>query len=104
MSASPNLPAELELHGSFLRDLSRSLVGDPGIADDLQQEAWTARLQSARRGTSPTDPTETRRWLSTVLRRGASNFRRSRARRSAREAASARPEAVMSSADAALRI
>ncbi|WP_419190944.1 sigma-70 family RNA polymerase sigma factor [Saltatorellus ferox] len=104
MNASPNLSVDLEQHGSFLRDLARSLVGDPGLADDLSQDAWMARVRSVERGGAPTDPTETRRWLSTVLRRGASNVRRSGVRRAAREAVVARPEAVTDLADAASRM
>lgn len=104
MDSSPQLSVELQQHGTFLRDLARSLVGDASLAEDLQQDAWVARMRSKRRGGAPTERVETRRWLSTVLRRGAANAHRGRGRRVARETAAARVEAVDSALDAAARM
>ncbi len=96
-------PLELQRHGHFLRSLARSLVTDPGAADDLAQEAALARLALAGRGGS-LHGEDARPWYATVLRRGALKQRRSAARREHRETMWARPEPSPSAASLAARM
>jgi RNA polymerase sigma factor (sigma-70 family) len=74
-------------HRGWVRTLASALA-QPADADDLEQEAWLAALERPPADEAP------RAWLATVLRRTASNMRRTLARRGARERAAARPEAV----------
>jgi RNA polymerase sigma factor (sigma-70 family) len=77
---------ELRRHAEWLRGLARALVGDAATADDLAQDAWLVR------GTRQLPSDEVRPFLTGVVRRLASQWRRSVARRGARERDSARPE------------
>lgn len=77
---------ELRRHAEWLRGLARALVGDAATADDLAQDAWLVR------GTRELPSDEVRPFLTGVVRRLASQWRRSVARRGARERDSARPE------------
>lgn len=82
-----SVPIELLLaHSDWVRRLAVELTGDPALADDLVQETWTSAL---RRG--PREASAPRAWLATLLRRHLRQFRRGEGRRSAREAAVARP-------------
>ena len=77
-----------------MRRLARTLATDENAADDLEQEAWLAATQRP-----PGDSRSLRGWLATVLRRAATKGRRSAKRRTRREEAAARPEAVPAAAD-----
>lgn len=79
---------------AWLAGLARRLVVDPADADDLVQDAWVAALRRP-----PAPEGALRGWLATVVRRGALQRRRSGSRRHAREAASARPEALPSAGE-----
>lgn len=82
-----SVPIEILLaHSDWVRRLAVELTGDPALADDLVQETWTSAL---RRG--PREASAPRAWLATLLRRHLRQFRRGEGRRSAREAAVARP-------------
>lgn len=78
---------DLLQHASWLRALARRLVADAHTADDLVQSTWLAALESP----PPTGPAG-RRWLATVLRNFALQFRRGAARRHARESLVARSD------------
>jgi len=84
-------PQALEQHGRFVRGLARALLTDPGRADDVAQEALTRWVFDP-----PAEASRTRSWLATVVRRLASNTRRSESRRRVHEEHAARPEAVRS--------
>lgn len=91
-------------HAQFVRRLVRSIVGRDGdaagtdTADDLVQETWLALRQRP-----PPSHFHLPAWLARVARRLAGRSRRSTARRSAREQAAARPEAVAATVDVASR-
>src|SRR5262245_55274056 len=72
-------PAELLVHGAWMRRLAAALAGAEG--DDLAQEAWLVAL---RRPSSAVE--HPRAWLGTVLRNLARMRSRGEARRRAREA------------------
>ncbi|MEZ6015572.1 MAG: sigma-70 family RNA polymerase sigma factor [Planctomycetota bacterium] len=82
-----------------LRRLVVALVGDEHGAEDVVQDAWVRALQ-----VGPQEPRALGAWLTTVSRRLASNLRRTRARRMAREEGASRPEALPSSAEIAARV
>ncbi len=95
------MPADIDTllaHVCFLRALSRSLVADEGIADDLVQDTWAAALASP-----PARPAEAKAWLARVLRNAAASFFRGEARRQTRERAVARREHLPSAAEIAER-
>jgi RNA polymerase sigma factor (sigma-70 family) len=79
---------ESELPVESLRRLARGLLFDPHRAEDVVQEAWLAALQQK------SAPAGLGAWLAGSVRRLAPNLLRSEARRSRRERAAARPEAV----------
>ncbi|MHC4831654.1 MAG: sigma-70 family RNA polymerase sigma factor, partial [Planctomycetota bacterium] len=85
----------------WIRGLAKGLVADPSLADDIAQEAWLAAQ------TAPPTRLEgegsLRAWLTTVVRNLARKAGRSSARRSGREAQSARPEATESTVDVVVR-
>lgn len=94
-SSLPPLDAELLLeHAQWMRVLARRLVADPERADELSQETWMRLLERPPRLDSPF-----RGWIATVMRNLVRAERRGAARRTAREAASARTEAQPSSHD-----
>ncbi len=73
----------------WVRGLARSLVRDPGGAEDLVQETWIA---ASTYRPEVADVPSLRRWLGTVMRHLAIDRVRSSERRTRREAAVARPE------------
>src|SRR5262245_7778646 len=85
-------------HRDFVRGLVRALVSDPHHADDVTQDTWLAALENP-----PRDASALRSWLARVARRLAARFRRDERRRRRREEASARPEALPSTAEAVER-
>lgn len=76
-------------HRDFVRALATSLVSDPELAADVEQETW---LQALRR--RPERAGDPRGWLARTLRNRVKRDARDRARRVAREEAAARPEAI----------
>ncbi len=105
MDTNPRDLDALLAHSGWARALARSLVRDPGRADDLVQRAWLAALR-----TPPGDGTPPRRWLARVLRNFARQDAREASRRDRREKAVARPEsaggsdAVADSAEIQIRL
>jgi RNA polymerase sigma factor (sigma-70 family) len=75
-------------HGAGLRALARTLLGDEG-ADDAVQDTWLRYLEAR-----PQARGSLRGWLATALRRRASNLRRSAARRRTHEADAACDERI----------
>jgi DNA-directed RNA polymerase specialized sigma24 family protein len=73
-------------HLDWVRRLARSLVSDPGEAEELVQESW---LAAARR---PPRAGPLRGWLAEVVRNAA----RERARRESRRAGHASPSSLQS--------
>jgi len=86
-SSAPFAPEVFARHAAALRALARALVREPADADDVVQETWVAFLQSP-----PSRLESLGGWLSTVLRRRASNRRRESGRRDLHEQAARRPE------------
>lgn len=80
---------DLQANQEFLRRLSRRLVRDEGLADDLVQETWLVALQATHDGLLQLRP-----WLATVMRRLFLKRRRTDDRREARERRVAREEAI----------
>lgn len=78
----------------WVRALARSLVSDPGRADDVEQQTWLAATEHP-----PGDGSQPRAWLGTVLRNFVRRAGRGEGRRRLREVAAARPEAMPSAAD-----
>jgi RNA polymerase sigma-70 factor (ECF subfamily) len=76
-------------HREWVRGLARSLVADPGLADDVEQETWLAALRRP-----PRDAATVRSWFVAVARNFARQGHRSSSRRERREAVAARAEAV----------
>ena len=79
----------------WVRSLARRLVGDPGLADDIAQDAWLeartappARIDGGLRG-----------WLATVVHHRVQRLRRGERRRRVREANVADATATTSDAD-----
>lgn len=97
--AHPASPEEFLAHAERLRALARRLVHDDARADDLVQEAW---LEAQRRPRASIGNLGS--WLAGVLRNLAREERRGSARRTRREGASARQEALPSTADVVERI
>lgn len=88
--AAPVATLDLLLaHHGWMRDLARRLVLDPNRADDLEQQAWLAALQSP-----PTQGVHPRAWLATVLRNLVREGHRRDERRLRRERAAARSESL----------
>jgi RNA polymerase sigma-70 factor (ECF subfamily) len=90
----PNQPPaatieELLAHGRWVRRLARSLVADPNVADDLEQQTWTAALARP-----PAERGNLRGWLARVLRHRLLDHRRGERRRAAREQAVRRADPV----------
>lgn len=86
-SSAPFAPEVFARHAAALRALARALVREPADADDVVQETWVAYLQAP-----PSRLDSLGGWLSTVLRRRASNRRRESGRRTLHEQAARRPE------------
>ncbi|MCE9595292.1 MAG: sigma-70 family RNA polymerase sigma factor [Planctomycetes bacterium] len=98
MDADTGLPADLARETEALRRVARAIVFEPALAEDVVQEAWLAALGA--RGVASVGGG----WLTEAVRRIARNFVRDANRRSAREHASARPEALPSTAETASRL
>src|SRR5436190_4402185 len=89
--ASPASMEELWAHRAWVHRVARALVADPSRADDLEQETWIrAQASPPRHGSA------LKAWLGTVMRRLASDLRRSDRRRLRRERVAARPEGLPS--------
>src|SRR5882724_7488431 len=82
----------------WVRALAHSLVADPGLADDVEQETWLAATQRP-----PDDGSSPRAWLGTVVRNFVRRAGRGAGRRRVRELAVARPEAMPSASDMVAR-
>lgn len=92
---SPALFPELLLRqADFVRSLARSLLADPGAAEDVAQDAFAAALAQP-----PASSGALRVWLARVVRNLVAQRRRGEARRLAREERSARAESIPSVAD-----
>lgn len=87
----PHSQALLE-HAAFVRAVARSLIRDDAGADDLAQDTWVR----AARARAPERVSELKQWLATITRNRAAEIGRSGARRSNRERATARAEALES--------
>ena len=72
---------ELLAQTGWVRAIAARLVQDPGLADDVAQDAMIAAVQKP-----PEDPTAIRAWLAAVVRNLARQRRRGEARRRRREA------------------
>jgi len=91
----PHPSAEALLaHADWVRALARTLVRDPGGADDVAQASWLDVLERP-----PGDARNLRGWLAQVVRSAAGQRARAAARREAREQAVARPEALPDTAE-----
>lgn len=91
-------PEELLAHSDFIRNLSRSLVLDANLADEVVQETWLAAVRSP-----PGKADNPRSWLSMTLRNVIRMLRRAEHRRRRREQAAAVPEKTPSAAEIAAR-
>ena len=100
MAALPQHPTveALLAHADWVRALARTLVRDPGAADDVAQESWLDALERP-----PGDARNLRGWLARIVRNAAGQRARSEARRDARERAAARPEALPDTAELVAR-
>lgn len=87
----PHSQALLE-HTAFVQAVARGLVRDDAGAQDLAQDTWL-RAATARQ---PERLSELKHWLARIARNRALELGRSNARRSARERAAARSEALAS--------
>ena len=91
MSRPTPLPIESLLeHRQWVRRLARSLVADESRVDDLEQATWLAALRRPALWKNP------RAWLGRVVRNLAYKSYRETGRRTRRERASAREEALPS--------
>ncbi len=88
----PLEPALLLEHAQFVRALARSLVRDPGTADDIEQDTWLRALERA-----PSGHADLRAWLATVMKNLLRNKAREQNRRAQREERAAQSERVPSS-------
>lgn len=85
-------------HRAWVRALSRSIVADPGRADDVEQATWLTALRRP-----PTDATGLRAWFSRVVHSRARDASREAKRRAVREELALRRGAESSAADVAER-
>ena len=93
------LERELPGHGTWVRELARSLERDESSAEALAQDAALAALQRRRSLGAALAP-----WLACVTRNFARRGWRDAARRAAREHVAARSEAVPGADEAAARL
>jgi len=87
-------PEALLQHGSFVRSLARSLIGDEQLAEDIAQETLLVALERP-----PLSAGALRTWLARVTRNFARQAYRGSGRRALREAAVARAEGLPSAAE-----
>jgi RNA polymerase sigma-70 factor (ECF subfamily) len=92
-------PQALLAHAGWMRALAFSLLGDPGAADDVVQDATVAALLHAPARRDDLEP-----WLSRVVRNFAWRRRRGEARRSDREARAQSPNPEPTPADTLERL
>jgi RNA polymerase sigma-70 factor (ECF subfamily) len=100
-------PAEFEAltqHVAWVRRLAYQLVRDPGVADDLAQDACLAALEGRRREERADERGPLRDWLAAVLRNGARLEWRRAERRNERERAAAQLESQPSTAELVERV
>lgn len=90
----PNSIDSLLAHADWVRSLARHLVRDPDSASEVEQEVWRAALERP-----PQHDANPRGWLAAVARNAARALKRGERRRTHREAAVARREALPSSAE-----
>lgn len=86
---SPIPPEALLEHAGFLRALARGLLRDEHAGEDVVQSTWLAALERPTEGVR-----NPRAFLATVAGRFALKQSRSEGRRTSRERAGARPEAL----------
>ncbi len=77
-------------HASFLKSLSRALVSDPNVAEDLVQDTWLATLHKP-----PHRLDQAKAWLARILKNKAVSRFRSESRLRHREEKTARGEMVL---------
>ena len=75
----------------WLRRVARGITDDQHLAEDIVQSAYLAAMRSP-----PRDPARRRAWLRTVVKNFARLSYRESSRRTARERATARDEAIPS--------
>ncbi|MEE8105423.1 MAG: sigma-70 family RNA polymerase sigma factor [Planctomycetota bacterium] len=97
-SATPADQALLQ-HADFVRRVCRSVLYDPGQADDVMQETLLVALRHR-----PRHPSRTRAWLAGIARNLALKSLRSESRRGRRERVRARTEATDSTVSVAERL
>jgi RNA polymerase sigma-70 factor (ECF subfamily) len=85
-------------HRAWVRALSRSIVTDPGRADDVEQATWLTALRRP-----PADATGLRAWFARVVHSRARDASRDAKRRAVREELALRRGAESSAADVAER-
>lgn len=97
---NPPDPAELLAeHTTWLRSLSRALVRDEALADDLAQDAAVAALERP-----PAHGASVRAWLRSVVVNRVRELARERAHRESRERLASRPEAQPASDELVARV
>lgn len=94
MDGAEASPDDLLSSLDWIRGLARSLIADPGAAEDLAQETWLR---------ASAQPRSSRAWVSAVARNLMRQGHRAERRRTHREQAAARDEAQASTADLVLR-
>ena len=97
-NSTPFEPDDLLRDAASIRRLSRALIKDRTLADDVAQEAFlsVARAQSGRTSSTPIESRSA--WLRTIVLNVARSMGRSKVRRAHRESAVARPEVIPSTA------
>lgn len=99
MGADPDAVQDLLAQDAQLRALARRLVTDPDVADDVTQDAWLVAATRKARGVPPPFG-----WLARVVRNLSLHVGRGDARRSGRERAAARDEALPPTDEAVQRV
>ncbi len=89
MHSAERSTEELLAHVGWVRRVAAALARNADEADELEQETWSAALAHLHAA-----PEDLRAWLAGVVRRVAALRRRSERRRSERELAAARAEAL----------
>ena len=80
---------ELLVHRRWVRSLARSLIADPALADDVEQQTWVAAIEKP-----PRQAGNVRAWLARVVRRRRIDLARSATRRKERESQASLKAAV----------
>ena len=94
---------ELAREHERTRRMVASLVGSEQLGEDAVQDAWVKLLERSSSRGPHSSPRSLSAWLSVAARRFAWNERRRASRQHAREASSARDEALPSSVEIASR-